>query len=62
MKKRGLYSHYTAAELAQETRRRGLEKPDVLTLREWADWLESAEASKSKPEKAPSKPASKSKE
>lgn len=40
MKQRGLYDNYTASDLARETRALGLEKPNVITLREWADWLE----------------------
>ena len=39
-RKRTKYDHMTASDLARETRALGLEKPDVLTLREWADWLD----------------------
>lgn len=40
MRRAGKYDNYTASDLARETRARGLEKPNVITLREWADWLE----------------------
>lgn len=56
------YGHLTASDLARITRERGLEKPDVITLREWADWLEEWEkaASKATAEAVPETTASKS--
>lgn len=39
-KRTSKYALMNAGQLAQETRARGLQKPDVLTLSEWVDWLE----------------------
>lgn len=41
MKKRtSKYANMNASDLARETRNRGLEKPQVLDISQWADWLE----------------------
>lgn len=39
------YDNMTASDLGRETRALGLEKPNVVTLREWADWLAEQKAS-----------------
>lgn len=39
-RKTGQYDNLNASDLARITRDRGLDKPQVITLREWADWLE----------------------
>lgn len=39
-----LYDNMTASDLARITRERKLEKPNVITLREWADFLEADDA------------------
>lgn len=44
MKKRSAYNNMTASDLARITRERGLEKPNVRTLSEWADVLEADDA------------------
>jgi hypothetical protein len=40
MKRVSKYATMTASDLARVTRERGLEKPTVLHISEWADWLE----------------------
>lgn len=40
MKKRSVYDSMTASDLGRVTRDRGLEKPAVTSLSEWAGWLE----------------------
>ncbi len=40
MKRQSVYAKMTASDLARITRDRGLEKPGVKTLSEWADFLE----------------------
>lgn len=40
MKRQSRYATMTASDLARETRERGLDKPNVITLSEWADFLE----------------------
>lgn len=45
MKKRtSIYASMTASDLARITRERGLDKPDVITLSEWANFLEADDA------------------
>lgn len=39
-KRTSKYANMNAGDLARETRAKGLQKPNVLTLSEWADWLE----------------------
>lgn len=46
MKRTSRYAAMTASDLARETRERGLEKPNVITLSEWADWLEADDVKK----------------
>lgn len=40
MKRKSVYASMTASDLARITRERGLDKPPVVTLSEWADVLE----------------------
>lgn len=44
MNKRSAYHSMKAHELARVTRERGLEKPKVITLSEWADFLDKDDA------------------
>lgn len=44
MKRKSVYAKMTASDLARVTRERGLEKPNVITLSEWADFLEADDA------------------
>lgn len=46
MKRRSIYTNMTASDLARVTRERGLEKPNVKTLSEWADFLEADDATR----------------
>jgi hypothetical protein len=39
-KRTSKYANMNASDLARETRARGLEKPHVLDISQWADWLE----------------------
>lgn len=48
MKRKSVYAKMTASDLARITRERGLEKPDVITLSEWADFLEADDAKRLK--------------
>lgn len=50
MKKRSIYSNMTASDLARITRERGLEKPNVITLSEWADFLEDEDKKRQNPD------------
>jgi hypothetical protein len=40
MKRKSIYATMTTSDLVRITRERGLKKPDVITLSEWADFLE----------------------
>lgn len=53
MKRTSRYATMTASDLARETRERGLEKPNVITLSEWADWLEADDVKKASQAKEP---------
>lgn len=44
MKRQSIYANMTASDLARVSRERGLEKPNVITLSEWADFLEADDA------------------
>lgn len=44
MKRKSAYASMNASDLARITRERGLEKPNVITLSEWADFLEADDA------------------
>lgn len=48
MKRKSVYAKMTASDLARVTRERGLEKPNVITLSEWADFLEADDAKRLK--------------
>jgi hypothetical protein len=48
MKRTSQYANMTASDLARVTRERGLEKPNVITLSEWADFLEADDAKREK--------------
>jgi hypothetical protein len=48
MKRTSQYANMTASDLARITRERGLEKPNVITLSEWADFLEANDAKREK--------------
>jgi hypothetical protein len=52
MKRKSAYSSMTASDLARITRERGLEKPNVLTRSEWADFLEADDAKQLKDSQA----------
>jgi hypothetical protein len=43
-RKRTIYDNMNAGDLARITRERGLQKPDVLHIVEWADWLAEQDA------------------
>lgn len=48
MKRKSVYANMKAHDLARITRERGLEKPNVITLSEWADFLEADDAKREK--------------
>jgi type II secretory pathway component PulK len=48
MAQKNAYSSMKAHDLARITRERGLEKPKVITLREWADFLAADDAKRLK--------------
>ena len=48
MARKSLYHGMKAHDLARITRERGLDKPNVITLSEWADYLEADDAKRLK--------------
>jgi len=50
MKRTSKYANMNAHDLAEETRNRGLEKPDVLTISDWANWLEEQDKAEGNPD------------
>lgn len=48
MKRKSQYANMNASDLARITRERGLKKPKVITLSEWADFLEADDAKREK--------------
>lgn len=44
MKRKSRYANMNASDLARITSERGLEKPKVITLSEWADFLDADDA------------------
>lgn len=48
-KQPGKYDKLSAGDLGRLTRERGLAKPDVLDIGEWARWLEAQDAAQSQP-------------
>ncbi len=52
MKRKSIYDSMTASDLARITRERGLNKPDVITLRDWANFLEADDAKRTQQSQA----------
>src|SRR4051794_23559048 len=52
MKRKSVYANMTASDLARITRERGLDKPNVITLSEWADFLEADDIKRREAEQA----------
>lgn len=53
-KQASIYENMNASDLARITRERKLEKPNVITLREWADFLQADDAARRNPVSATS--------